>query len=89
MKFNLNDYQDNYVMHCKTKEEAENFCRFLHQNGGKWCTGDSYLDMIGGITTKETPCIASMRVCIVILNMPEISITKFLNGAILWKMKKP
>lgn len=44
MKFNLNDYKGNYVMHCKTKEEAESFCRFLHQNGRKWCNGDSYLE---------------------------------------------
>lgn len=44
MKFNLNDYKGKYVMHCKTKEEAESFCRFLHQNGGKWSSGDSYLE---------------------------------------------
>lgn len=44
MKFNLNDYQGNYVMHCKTKEEAKSFCRFLHQNGRKWCDGYSYLE---------------------------------------------
>lgn len=44
MKFNLNDYKGKYVMHCKTKEEAESFCRFLHQNGRRWCNGDSYLD---------------------------------------------
>ena len=44
MKFNLNDYQGDYVMHCKTKEEAESFCRFLHQNGRKWSSGDSYLE---------------------------------------------
>lgn len=44
MKFNLNDYQGDYVMHCKTKEEAESFCRFLHQNGKKWSSGDSYLE---------------------------------------------
>lgn len=44
MKFNLNDYQGNYAMHCKTKEEAESFCRFLHQNGRRWRSGRSYLD---------------------------------------------
>lgn len=44
MKFNLNDYQGKYAMHCKTKEEAESFCRFLHQNGGRWCDGNSYLE---------------------------------------------
>jgi len=44
MKFNLNDYKGNYAMHCKTEEEAESFCRFLHQNGRSWCNGDSYLE---------------------------------------------
>lgn len=43
MKFNLNDYKGNYAMHCKTKEEAESFCRFLHQNGRRWSDGTSYL----------------------------------------------
>ena len=43
MKFNLNDYKGNYAMHCKTKEEAESFCRFLHQNGKRWGDGHSYL----------------------------------------------
>lgn len=43
MKFNLNDYKGEYAMHCKTKEEAESFCRFLHQNGRRWCNGKSYL----------------------------------------------
>lgn len=44
MKFNLNDYKGKYAMHCKTKEEAEGFCRFLHQNGRKWRNGYSYLE---------------------------------------------
>lgn len=43
MKFNLNDYQGKYAMHCNTKEEAESFCRFLHQNGRRWGCGHSYL----------------------------------------------
>lgn len=44
MKFNLNDYKGKYAMHCKTREEAESFCRFLHQNGRKWYDEDSYLE---------------------------------------------
>lgn len=44
MKFNLNDYKGKYAMHCKTEEEAKSFCRFLHQNGGRWCNGISYLE---------------------------------------------
>lgn len=44
MKFNLNDYKGNYAMHCKTEEEAENFCRFLGLNGRRWKDGTSYLE---------------------------------------------
>lgn len=44
--------------------------------------------MIAGITMKETPCIASIRVRIVVLDMPDVSITEFLNGVILWRTRK-
>lgn len=44
MKFNLNDYKGNYAMHCKTEEEAENFCRFLGLNCRRWKDGTSYLE---------------------------------------------
>lgn len=43
MKFDLKDYKGYYAMHCKTEKEAENFCKFLHENGRKWASGDSYL----------------------------------------------
>jgi hypothetical protein len=29
MMFNIDDYKGKYVMHCKTEEEAEVFCRYL------------------------------------------------------------
>lgn len=48
MKFNLNDYKDykgKYAMHCKTKEEAESFCRFLDLSGRSWFSGGSYLEV--------------------------------------------
>ena len=43
-KFNINDYPGKYVMHCKTEEEAKDFCRVLHEAGRTWCTGRSYID---------------------------------------------
>ena len=43
MKFDLKNYKGYYAMHCKTEEEAENFCEFLHKNGRKWANGESYL----------------------------------------------
>ena len=44
MKFNINDYKGNYVMHCKTEREAKDFCNYLHSVGRKWCNGETYLD---------------------------------------------
>ena len=41
-KFNLDDYKGKYVMHCKTEEEAKDFCRVLHEAGRTWRTGGSY-----------------------------------------------
>ena len=43
MKFNIDDYKGKYVMHCKTKEEAEDFCRYLDSIGQKWKYGISYI----------------------------------------------
>jgi hypothetical protein len=43
MKFNIDDYKGKYVMHCKTEEEAKDFCKYLHEHGREWCTGNSYL----------------------------------------------
>lgn len=32
MKFNINDYKGDYAMHCKTYEEAEDFCRYMTEH---------------------------------------------------------
>lgn len=42
MKFNIEDYKGNYVMHCKTEEEAKDFCRYLDSVGRKWINRLSY-----------------------------------------------
>lgn len=48
MIFRLEDYKDSqnriYAMHCKTPDEAESFCNFLHSQGRTWHGGDSYID---------------------------------------------
>ena len=44
MKFNINDYKGKYVMHCKTKDEAKNFCAYLDSVGRTWCSGGHYTD---------------------------------------------
>ena len=38
-KFRLEDYQENYVMHCDTEEKAKIFCDFLHDAGRMWNSG--------------------------------------------------
>lgn len=38
--FNPKDYKGQQVaMHCKTEEEAKDFCRVLHENGYRWVSG--------------------------------------------------
>ena len=44
MKFDINDYKGEYVMHCKTEKEANDFCTYLDSIGKKWCSGDRYID---------------------------------------------
>lgn len=43
MKFNLDNYKGKYAMHCKTAAEAKSFCRYLHEHGKTWRSGDSYI----------------------------------------------
>lgn len=43
MKFRFEDYQGNYVMWCKTEEEAKDFCRVMHESGRRWGSGDDYV----------------------------------------------
>lgn len=45
MKFNINKYEGNYAMHCKTEEEAKIFCRYLNSVGRRWGSGHSYISM--------------------------------------------
>lgn len=44
MKFNINDYKGEYAMHCKTEEEANDFCAYLDGIGKKWNSGSCYID---------------------------------------------
>lgn len=44
MKFNFNNYKGKFVMHCKTEEEAIEFCEAMHEAGRKWSNGEFYLD---------------------------------------------
>lgn len=47
-KFNWNEFQnkDNRIaVHCKTEEEAVDFCKQMHEHGMKWRDGNSYLEL--------------------------------------------
>lgn len=45
-KFNWDEFKnkDNKIaVHCKTEEEAIDFCKRMHEHGMKWSSGESYL----------------------------------------------
>ena len=43
MKFDFDKYPGKYVMHCKTEEEAKEFCKVMHDAGRTWFSGTPYL----------------------------------------------
>lgn len=58
-KFNWDEFKnkDNKIaVHCKTKEEAKDFCKRMHEHGMKWCTGDSYLENTNYNVHNEGTC---------------------------------
>ena len=56
MKFNIEDYKSKYVMHCKTEEEAKDFCNYLDSVEKKWCNGDSYVRVNNWNKYEEKTC---------------------------------
>lgn len=44
MRFRFEDYKGDFVMWCKTEEEAKYFCRVMHESGRTWGSGDSYIE---------------------------------------------
>lgn len=44
MKFNIDNYKGRYAMHCKTYDEAVDFCNYLHSTGRGWISGRSYYE---------------------------------------------
>lgn len=43
--FKLEDHTGRYdAMMCSSREESDYFRRFLHENGKKWSSGNTYLD---------------------------------------------
>lgn len=56
MKFNIANYKGNYVMHCKTEEEAKDFCRYLDGLGRKWSDGTKYTELTFWCVYKDNTC---------------------------------
>ena len=45
-KFNWDEFKNignKIAAHCKTEEEAVDFCKQMHEHRMKWCNGESYL----------------------------------------------
>ena len=58
-KFNWNEFKnkDNKIaVHCKTEEEAKDFCRQMHGQGMKWRNGESYLKNTNYYMHNEGMC---------------------------------
>ena len=36
MRFDFNKYPGKYAMHCKSEEEAKEFCEVMHEAGRAW-----------------------------------------------------
>ena len=58
-KFNWDEFKnkDNKIaVHCKTEEEAKDFCKKMHEHGMKWCDGESYLKNTNYNVHNEGTC---------------------------------
>lgn len=58
-KFNWKEFKnkDNKIaVHCKTEEEAIDFCKRMHEHGMKWCTGKSYMEKTNYEDYKGETC---------------------------------
>ena len=58
-KFNWDEFKDadnKIAVHCKTEEEAKDFCKQMHEHGMKWCNGESYLKNTNYNVCHEGTC---------------------------------
>lgn len=64
-KFNWDEFKnkDNKIaVHCKTEEEAKDFCRQMHEHGMKWCAGNSYMEKTNYKKYKGGTCYVGFGV---------------------------
>lgn len=70
------------MVHCKTEEEAKDFCKQMHEHGMKWCNGESYLKIqIIMRETKERVITEPENIRLVFLQ--KSTIIKSWNGVII------
>lgn len=67
-EFNWEDFKDEnnkIAVHCKTEEEAKDFCNQMHEHGLRWCNHtDSYIKRTNWNICKEKTCYSnSGRYC--------------------------
>lgn len=58
-KFKWKEFKNKYnkiAVHCKTEEEAKDFCRQMHGQGMKWRNGESYLKNTNYDMHNEETC---------------------------------
>ena len=61
-EFNWSEFKDKnniIAVHCKTEEEAKDFCKQMHEHGMKWLDRDSYLDCIEFNKYKDATCYSN------------------------------
>ncbi len=57
MKFDFDKYKDQEVaMHCKTEQEAIDFCNYMYNHGKKWTNGRSYKEDTNYIYHHSETC---------------------------------
>lgn len=57
MKFDFEKHKDQkVVMHCKTEEEAKDFCRVMDEAGLRWVTGERYTNVLEYERYRQKTC---------------------------------
>ena len=60
--FDWEEFKNNrnyIVVHCKTEEDANDFCKQMHEHQMKWCSGKSYLNYTNWKVYKQETCYSN------------------------------
>ena len=53
------DKNNDVAVHCKTEEEAKDFCKQMDLHGLRWCSGTSYLEVNNYRWTQSKTCYSN------------------------------